>query len=98
MGLAPNKENQMAEKKKTTKKTAKIPTEAKPAKAARVKVPKEDLMTFALRMPKASSVALHKSAGPRNASKVVAALADAFVKGDRVAFEAIVDTAREQRK
>ena len=68
---------------------------AKVAKPKRERAPKEDLMTFAFRMPKAESAALHKAAGPANASKVMRALADAFVNGDRATFEQIVEDARK---
>ena len=69
----------------------------KAAKPKREKVAKEDLMTFAFRMPKAESVALHKAAGPANASRVMRLLAGAFVAEDRAAFESIVEDARKLR-
>ena len=69
----------------------------KAAKAKREKPPKEDLMTFAFRMTKAESVALHKAAGPANASRTMRALAAAFVAEDRAAFESVVEDARKLR-
>ena len=101
-------QNATASETKTTKgKATKKPVKAKaamakakPAKAAkpkREKAPKEDLMTFAFRMPKIESAALHKAAGPANASRVMRALAAAFVAEDRAVFESIVEEARKLR-
>lgn len=84
---------------KTTVK-AKPATKAKAPKAAkpkREKGPKEDLMVFAFRMPKAESAALHRAAGPANASRTMRALAAAFVAEDRAAFNAIIEDARKLR-
>ena len=78
-------------------KKAAVPKPAKGAQPRREKAPKEDLMVFAFRMPKAESVALHKSAGPANASRVMRALAGAFVAEDRAQFESIVEDARKLR-
>ena len=69
----------------------------KVAKPKREKPPKEDLMTFAFRMTKAESVALHTAAGPANASRTMRGLAAAFVIEDRAAFESIVEDARKLR-
>jgi hypothetical protein len=52
-------------------------------------------MTFAFRMLKAESAALHKAAGPANASRVMRALAGAFVTGDLAVFEQIVEDAKK---
>ena len=85
--------------RKSVKGKVAAPT-AKPAKVAkpqREKAPKEDLMTFAFRMTKAESVALHTAAGPANASRTMRALAAAFVAEDRAAFEAVVEDARKLR-
>jgi hypothetical protein len=85
--------------KKSTKAKAAAPkTKAtKTAKPKRDKTPKEELMTFAFRMPKAESAALHQAAGPANASRVMRALAGAFVREDRAVFESIVEDARKLR-
>ena len=90
-------------KGKTPKKPGKAKTAAakpktpKAAKPKREKAPKEDLMVFAFRMSKAESVALHKAAGPANASRVMRTLAGAFVAEDRTMFESIVEDARKLR-
>jgi hypothetical protein len=90
-------------KTKAPKKTAKPKalaakaTAAKAARPKREKPPKEDLMTFAFRMTKAESVALHNAAGPANASRTMRALAAAFVTEDRAAFDSIVEDARKLR-
>lgn len=89
-GKAPKKS---AKAKATTPKTK----TAKVAKPKREKAPKEDLMTFAFRMTKAESVALHKAAGPANASRIMRGLAAAFVAEDRAVFESIVEDARKLR-
>jgi hypothetical protein len=79
---------------KTKAETAPAP-ETKVAKAPREKVANEDLMTFAFRMPKDESAALHKAAGAGRASRVMRSLAGAFVTGDRAVFESIVKEARQ---
>ncbi len=82
-------------KTKSTKKAATKSTESKAQQEKKERVPKGDLMTFALRMPKATSAALHEAAGPRRASRVMEGLANAFIAGDEAAFKAIVKEARE---
>ena len=92
--------NTKGKAQKRPAKTKAAAPKAKPAKVAkpkREKAPKEDLMTFAFRMTKAESVALHKAAGPANASRTMRALAGAFVAEDRAAFESIVEDARKLR-
>jgi hypothetical protein len=90
-------------KTKTGKKPAKAKAATPKAKVAKVakpkkeRAPKEDLMTFAFRMTKAESIALHKAAGPANASRTMRALAGAFVSEDRAAFESIVEDAKKLR-
>lgn len=85
--------------KKTSAAKAVSP-ESKPPKGAkpkREKVPKDDLMVFAFRLTKAESAALHRAAGPANASHVMRALAGAFAAEDHAAFEAIIEDARKLR-
>jgi hypothetical protein len=87
-----------ATKGKTKKSAAAKVARTKPPKAAKPKretAPKEDLMTFAFRLPKSESAALHNAAGPAGASRTMRALAAAFVTGDRTQFELIVDEARK---
>ncbi len=84
-------------KTKNTKKPTPKTTETKARKEKTERVPKGDLMTFALRLPKATSAALHEAAGPRRASRVMEGLANAFIAGDEAAFKAIVNEAREAR-
>ena len=78
-------------------KKASVPKPANATKPKSEKAPKEDLMVFAFRMAKAESAALHKAAGPANASRTMRALAAAFVTEDRAAFEAVVEDARKLR-
>jgi hypothetical protein len=77
-----------------------VSTESAPPKAAkpqRERVPKEDLMVFAFRLTKAESAALHRAAGPANASRAMRALAGAFVAEDGAVFESIIEDARKLR-
>ncbi len=92
-----NKKGKAQKKAATTKAAAPKTKAAKAEKPKREKPPKEDLMTFAFRMTKAESVALHKAAGPANASRSMRALAAAFVAEDRAAFEAVVEDAKKLR-
>jgi len=89
----------MSEKKsKTTKKAAaKATPEAKAAKPPREKKEKVALRTFAIRITDAELAAIHKAAGPRNATKYMTLVAAAFAAGDEAAFKAVVKAAREQR-
>jgi len=97
----------MATKKKTATKATKkaAPKAAKPAKAVKAKAPKAkrekvdqgDLVTFAVRLPKAEAEALHAAAGPRNASRFAKALFAAFAAADPRAFQAILAEAKEAR-
>jgi hypothetical protein len=88
----------MSERKKAETKTAKASkTKKAEPKPKREKPPKEELVVFALRMTEPERVALHKAAGPANASRVMRAVAGAFVAEDRVVFERIVEDARKLR-
>lgn len=89
----------MSEKKKPETQTTKTKAAKKPEpKPKRERKPKEEgLVVFALRMSEAERVALHKSAGPANATRVMRSLAAAFVAEDRAAFEVVVDDAKKLR-
>jgi hypothetical protein len=96
--------NKKGKAPKTTAKTKAAPPKTKSAKAEKPAKPKrerkpkeENLMVFAFRIPKAESEALHAAAGPANASRTMRALAAAFVREDRAAFELIVEEARKLR-
>jgi hypothetical protein len=86
----------MAEKK--TKKTAKAKPAAEPKAKREKKAKEQDLMTFALRLPRPESEALHKAAGPRGASRTMRSLAAAFVAGDHDAFKSLIAEARKARQ
>jgi hypothetical protein len=92
-GKKPVKAKAAAPKTKTAK--AAKPKAEKPPKAPRED--RSDWQTFALRLPKSEAAALHKAAGPANASRTMRALAAAFVTEDRAVFEAIVEEARQLR-
>jgi hypothetical protein len=95
-------EDPMSTKQKTTrskKKSAKAQAAKKAAtpKAKREKIPAENLMTFAVRLPKSDSAAFHAAAGAGRASKVARRLLVAFATEDEAAFRAVVEETRERR-
>ena len=71
-------EDEMATTKKKTTKTKAAAKKAARPKAA--KAPKEDLVVFAFRLPEAERDAIHKTAGPRNATQFVRRVARAFAR------------------
>src|SRR5262245_54107628 len=68
----------------------------KPKKERTPKGPKAD-RTFAIRITGAELEAIHKAAGPRNATRLIRAVAAAFAAEDEAAFRAVVKEAREAR-
>ncbi len=85
-------------KKKTgaNVKKAKTPRELKVKKERK---PKEEQpkRVFAFRLDDAELEAIHRTAGPRNASRFVRAVAAAFAAEDEGAFRAVLKDAREHR-
>ena len=79
----------------TTKSKAATQPKAAPKKA---KAPKEDLVVFAFRLTEAERAAIHKTAGPRNATQFVRRVAVAFAAEDAKAFDAVVKEARDATK
>ncbi len=80
--------------KKTTKKkaAAKKPTPKKaPAAAQRPQ------RVFAIRVTDKELTAIHKAAGPRNATRFVRAVAAAFANEDESAFRTVLKEARKLR-
>jgi hypothetical protein len=88
---------------------AKKSKKAKPAKAARPKAakakapkpkresgPKPD-RTFAIRITGDELEAIHKAAGPRNATRFIRSVAAAFATEDEAAFRSVLKEAREAR-
>ena len=78
--------------KKTTRKKA----------AAKKPTPKKASATtdrpsrvFAIRVTDKELAAIHRAAGPRNATRFVRAVAAAFAGGDEAAFRAVLKEARE---
>ncbi len=82
----------MATKKKATKKTTTRKTKASTPKKA-----SEANRVFAIRVTDAELAAIHKAAGPRNATRFVRAIAAAFAAGDEKAFRVVVTEARAAR-
>ena len=79
-------EEAMGKKKKQT--TESRPKTEKGPKAGRV---------FAIRVTDEELAAIHKAAGPRNATRFIRAAAAAFASEDEAAFRTIVKEAREGR-
>ena len=86
--------NTTAKKTATTK--AKAASTAKAKKAAKPKTEKP-ARVFAIRVTDDELAAIHKTAGPRNATRFVRAVAAAFAAEDEAAFRAVVKEAREAR-
>ena len=85
----------MAAKKKTSSKTT---TKATPTrKSARGRTEKEELVVFAFRLTPAERDAIHETAGPRNATRLVRQVAVAFAHEDEKAFREALKEAREAR-
>lgn len=84
-------------KKKTTKtpKPSKKTTPAVEPQAAKEPASRDANRVFAIRVTDAELDALHKAAGPRNATRSVRALVAAFVAKDVAAFRAVVDAASQ---
>jgi len=99
----PNKEDTVP-KKKTTKPKATTPKVAK-AKATKAPKPKKEKKpkepvpgrVFAIRVTDAELDAIHKASGPRNASRLIRAVANAFANEDEGAFKAALMEARQLR-
>ena len=85
MATTKNGSKKNAAAKKTTSKKA---TTKKAAK------PKKDLVVFAFRLTEAERTAIHKTAGPANASRFVRRVAVAFANEDESAFKAVLTEAR----
>jgi outer membrane biosynthesis protein TonB len=94
-------ENAKAPKAKATPKVKSTP-KVKAAKAPKEKKPKKETgpkpnRTFAIRITDDELAAIHKAAGPRNATRLVRAVVAAFAAEDEGAFKTIVKEAREAR-
>ncbi len=82
-------------KKSTTRKKA--ATKPKAVKAKKEKALKQDLVVFAFRLTEAERTAIHKTAGPRNATQFVRRVATAFAKQDEAAFRTVLKDAKAAR-
>ena len=92
----------MTATKKTTATKKATPKAAKPTKEKAAKQPKKDTgpkpnRVFAIRVTDNELVAIHKAAGPRNATRFIRAVAAAFAAEDETAFRAVVQEARQAR-
>jgi hypothetical protein len=89
----------MAETKtKATTKSKATEKKSKAPKSERAPKDSEATKVFAFRLTPAESAAIHKTAGPRNATRMVRAIAVAFASEDEGAFKAILKEAREARQ
>jgi len=88
----------MTTKKTATSKGKKAPA-ARAKKAGGASKPKAEKPSrvFAIRLTTKELEAIHKAAGPRNASRFMRAVGRAFAAGDESAFRAVVKEAREAR-
>ena len=86
-------------KKASTKKTAatKRVTPTKMPNPEAAKPTKDKLVVFAFRLTEPERTAIHKTAGPRNATQFVRRVAVAFAHEDEAAFKAVLKDAREAR-
>ena len=81
--------------KKTTKKKATTRKKAAPRKAsATAQRPRR---VFAIRVTDKELAAIHKTAGPRNATRFVRAVAAAFAGNDTKAFQVVLAEAKRAR-
>jgi len=77
-------------------KPARQPKPAKPKKEKAPKGPKPD-RTFAIRITSEELAAIHKAAGPRNATRVIRSVVAAFSQGDTKAFARVLEEAAQAR-
>ena len=100
--IEPNKEDAVPKKKTAKTKVAKPAKQAKAAKQAKPKKekapkgPKPDRV-FAFRCTTPELEAIHRTAGPRNASQFIRSVAAAFAAEDHAAFKAVIEEARKLR-
>mgnify|MGYP001765914106 CR=1 FL=1 len=92
----------MSKKTKSKKATPKTKGDASPetkaAKAPREKKDPDATKVFAFRLTPAESAAIHKTAGPRGASRFARAVLVAFANEDETAFGAVLKEAKEARQ
>jgi len=81
----------------SNKRTATKTSTSKSKKASRPKAAKEELCVFAFRLTPAERDAIHRTAGPRNATQFVRRVAVAFATEDETAFRTVLKEAREAR-
>ena len=94
-----------AEETTVAKKSKKAkPAKAAKPKAAKVKAPKPKQesgpkpdRTFAIRITGDELAAIHKAAGPRNATRFIRSVAAAFAQADTKAFARILEEAAQNR-
>jgi hypothetical protein len=80
----------MAKKKTTEKKAKSVTAERTPKDPEATKV-------FAFRLTPTESAAIHKTAGPRNATRFMRQVAAAFATEDEAAFHEAIKAARDAR-
>ena len=90
-------EESMSETKKSETKSTKKTKATKSSKPKKERVREEGLVVFAFRLKPEERDAIHKTAGPANASRFVRTVAAAFANEDEAAFKALLKEAREAR-
>ena len=87
----------MATQKQTSKKTQTKKAGVKKTAKAPAKSKQEDLVVFAFRLTPAERDAIHKTAGPRNATRLVRQVAVAFAREDEKGFREVLKEAKNAR-
>ena len=88
----------MAKKKTTSKKKAVTrKTASKPARKKATAAAQPPRRVFAIRVTDEELAAIHKAAGPRNATRFMRAVAAAFANADESAFRGVLKEARRAR-
>ena len=91
-------ESKVAKKARAAKAAtkAKTPKEPKPKREKAPKEPKPGRV-FAFRLTDDELAAIHRTAGPRNATRFIRVVAAAFANGDEAAFRTVLKEAKEAR-
>lgn len=86
-----------SKQKATTRKTGAKTTAAKTTAAKAAAKADKPGRVFAIRVTDEELAAIHKAAGPRNATRFVRAVAAAFAGDDTKAFQAVLAEAKQAR-
>ena len=87
----------MPETKKTEAKTTKKSKALTQPKAKKEKASNDAKRVFAIRVTDDELAAIHKAAGPRNATRFIRQVAAAFAAADEPGFKAVLEEAKQLR-